>query len=204
MSGISVQSEIEQALMQLQSLAEAKNFRFAVAKSLTNVAQEIQAEVVGNMPNRFTLRRTWIQKGIRVIPATKEALESTVYSRDSQFMDIQETGGAKTPTKRRYLMVPTSLVRRTKTDLIKRSDKPKSLYAAGKVDVVEVKGEKFLALKRPRKGNNDQRLRLLYLMIPVARIQSRLGLREDGQRIAKARFTEILQANLAAAVAQSR
>lgn len=200
---INVSSNIEQAMMQLQSIAEAKQFRFAVIKSLTQTAKEVQAEVRKNLPTRFNLRReAFIKSGIRITPATRASLEATVYSRDD-FMGLQEYGGLKTRRNGgNYLAVPTSMVRRTPKSVIKKADRPKNL--GDKAEVVEINGRQYLALKRARMGANRQRLRLLYLLIPRASITPRLGLNEDGQRIAKERFMQLLKQNLEAALASPK
>lgn len=200
---VSVQSDIHKAIAQLQTLAEAKQLNFAVAKSLTQTAKEVQEEVRKNLPERFTLRRErFIKSGIRFIPATKSKLEAVVYSRDD-FMNLQEFGGLKTRRGGgQYLAIPTSMVRRTPKDIIRKADRPKNL--GDKAEVVEINGRKYLALKRARKGANGNRLKLLYLLVPRANIHERLGMNKDGQRIAKERFMVILKENLAAAVATAK
>ena len=196
-----VTSDITRAMAQLKSLAEASQFKFAVAKALTQTAYEVQAEVKRNMPGRFTLRRQWIVQGMRVERATKTNLVATVYSRD-KFMGFQEFGGPKSPL-RNYIAVPTKAVRRTKTQMIAKADRPKSL--GDKVEVIEYKGDKYLALKaKPRKGASGNKLRLLYLLIPRAQMHERLKLRQDGERIARAKFLPNLQRAIDDAVRTAR
>ena len=197
---LSVQSDIMQAMKKLRSITEAQQFKFAVAKALTDTAYEVQGEVRGNMPNRFTLRRNWIVRGIRVERATKDNLTATVYSRD-KFMGLQEMGGPKTPLGR-FVAIPTRAVRRTAKDMIKKADRPAAL--GDKAHIVEVKGNKYLALKKPRKGRGNNELRLLYLLVPRADIKQRLGLNKDGQRVARAKFVAKLKRALAAAIATAR
>lgn len=200
MLAISVQTDIERAMAQLSSITEAQQFRFATARALTQTAVEVQTEVRKNMPGRFTIRRDWVIKGIQIERATKANLTATVFSRD-KFMALQETGGVK-GALRNYLAIPTSMVRRTPKDVIRKADRPAAL--GDKVSVVEFKGHKYLALKKPRRGANGQRLRFLYLLVPRAHLHERLGLSKDGQRVARARFVENLQASLAQAVASAR
>lgn len=197
---INVQSDILQAMKKLQSITEKQQFAFACARALTQTAVEVQTEVRKNMPSRFTLRRDWIVKGIRVERATKRNLTAVVYSRD-KFMGLQEFGGTKNPL-RNYIAVPTSMVRRTPREMIKKSDRPAQL--GDKVEVVEFQGQKFLALKKPRKGANGQRLRFLYLLVPRAKIDQRLGLGMDGMKVSKARFTENLRTALEDALRTAR
>jgi len=187
-------------MAKLRTLTEAKQFRFATAQALTKTAAEVQTGVKQAMPSRFTIRRSWVIQGIRMDKATKDNLTATVYSRD-KFMGLQEVGGPKSPL-RNYIAVPTRATKRTKTDMVRKSDRPKAL--GDKVEVVEVNGNKFLALKKARKGRSGNELRLLYLLVPRPRIQERLGLRRDGHRIARQRFIPNLQAALARAVATAR
>lgn len=194
---LNVQSDLLRAMTQLRSITEAEQFRFAAARALTKTAVEVQAEVRRNMPSRFTLRRQWVVKGIVVDKATKQDLTATVRSRD-KFMGLQEVGGPKSPL-RQYLAVPTRLVRRTKTDMIAKSDRPKNL--GDKAAVVEYNGRKWLALK---KGRGVNKLRLLYLLVPRANITERLGLRKDGMTVARGRFLANLADTLAAAVRSAR
>jgi hypothetical protein len=198
---ISVQSDIEAARRKLSSITEARQLRFATAVALTRSAREVQAEVRKNMPSRFTLRRDWVLKGIQVEKAKPADLVATVFSRDT-FMGLQEAGGPKSPL-RNYLAIPTKAVRRTPRDIIRKADRPKAL--GDKAEVVEVKGHKYLALKKARRGRNGNgQLRLLYLLVPRAQIKARLGLAQDGMQVVRARFPDLLRQALAEAVARAR
>lgn len=197
---INVQSDIAAAMRRLRSITERQQFAFATARALTQTAAEIQTEVKRKMPERFTLRRDWIVRGMRVEKATKQNLTARVYSRD-KFMGLQEHGGTK-GALRNYLAIPTSMVKRTPKDLVKKSDRPAAL--GDRASVVEVNGNKYLALKKPRKGSNGQKLRLLYLLVPRAQIDKRLKLGDDGMRIARARFIANLQRSLEDAVRTAR
>jgi len=197
---VSVQTDIEKAIRQLQSITEKQQMAFAVAKALTKTAVDVQREVQNNMPSRFIIRRPWVLKGIQVERATKQSLTATVYSRD-KFMQLQEFGGTKNPL-RNYIAIPTSMVKRTKTDIIARSDRPGAL--GDKAEIIELNGHKWLALKKARKGSNGQRLKLLYLLVPRAQLRERLGLNKDGQKVARARFMLNLQDALEQAVRTAR
>lgn len=200
MMQISVQSDIEDALRKLQTLTEQQQFAFATAKALTQTAYDVQQELRKNMPQRFILRRQWIVQGIRVDKATKTNLTATVYSRD-KFMERQEFGGTKSPL-RNYIAIPTKMVRRTKTDMIAKSDRPGQL--GDKAAIVDYNGHKWLALKKGRKGAGGQQMRLLYLLVPRAQIKERLGLNKDGMKIARAKFAQNLQDALEYAVRTAR
>lgn len=197
---ISVQSDIDKAIAKLTAAFSARQLPFAIAKALTTTAKDVQAEVKSNMPERFIIRRPWVIGGIMIKPANKQNLESTVYSRDA-FMGLQEFGGPKDP-RGHYIAVPTSMVKRTAKDMIRKADRPAAL--GDKVSIVEYNGEKFLALKKPRKAANGQRLRFLYLLIPRAKINERLKLREDGDKVIKAKFSQNLEQALELAMQSAK
>lgn len=197
---VSVQTDIEKALAKLATITEAEQFRFSVARALTMTAVEIQQEVRRNMPGRFVIRRQWVLQGIRVDRATKDNLAARIYSRDA-FMGLQEYGGDKHP-RGRMLAVPTRLVKRTPKGLVAKRDKPRAL--GDKVEEITYKGHQWLALKKPRAGRSGNDLRLMYLLIPRADIDERLGLRKDAEKIARLRFAENLRVALADAVARAR
>lgn len=197
---MNIQSNIKQAVAKLQSITDAKQLPFAIARALTVTARDVQDEVRNNLTQRFTLRNNWVRQGIQIQRATKQNLESIVFSRDA-FLGLHELGGAKSPLGN-YLAVPTSLVRRTPKDMIRKADRPKSL--GDKVEIIEFRGRKWLALKRSRKGRNKTELRLMYLLVPRADIEPRLKLRDDGLRVSQAVFDRRLQESLELALRTAR
>lgn len=197
---ISVESDLKRAIEKLRTLAELQQVRFAAAKALTQTAIEVQRDVRAEMPGRFTLRRQWIVQGIRVERATKASLQSAVFSRDA-FMGLHEFGGQKDPRKR-FIAIPTRAVKRTKTDVIARRDRPGAL--GDRAEVIERDGNKWLALKKGRRGRSGNELRLLYLLVPKAKIDERLGLREIGTRVVRARFMPLFLQALEDAVKTAR
>jgi hypothetical protein len=197
---MNIQSNIKQAVAKLQRITDAKQLPFAIARALTVTARDVQDEVRNNLAQRFTLRNNWVRQGIQIQRATKQNLEAMVFSRDA-FMGLQEVGGAKSPLGN-YLAVPTSLVRRTPKDMIRKADRPKSL--GNKAEVIEFMGRKWLALKRSRKGRNKTELRLMYLLVPRADIEPRLKLRDDGLRVSQAVFERRLQESLELALRTAR
>lgn len=195
-----VQTDLDKAVAQMLAMTEARQVPFILSKAINDTAKDVQAEVQKNIPQRFTLRRQWIVQGIRVKPSTKANLEAFVYSRDD-FMSLQETGGDKTP-RGRYVAIPTSMVRRTPKDVIRKADRPKNL--GDKAQIEEYRGNKFLALKKARRGKNGNQLRFLYLLVPRADIDERLKLREDGSRVAMAMFPRRLEEAIAYAMRTAR
>lgn len=197
---LSVQNDLAKAMKQLRSLAEAEQLAYATSVALNKTAREVQDAVKDAMPRRFMLRSNWVQQGIRLDYSNKRKLEAVVYSRD-KFMGLQEVGGEKTPHGN-YLAIPTTLVRRTPRDRVKRSETPAAL--GDKLEVVTVGRRRFLALKKRRKGASANMLRLMYILIPRASVKKRLGLNEDGIKIARAKFLPNLRDALEQAVRSAK
>ena len=109
----------------------ASNLRFAIAKSLTDLALKSQSAVRADLPKSFIIRRPWVSQGIRVKTATKSGLWSAVYSVDSggrrPFMTRQEFGGIKTAETGTHVAVPWKTTFPDRKALIPNVMKPKAL-----------------------------------------------------------------------------
>lgn len=193
---ISVVHNIGAALDKLGAY-DSTQLRYTAAKTATDVAKAIQAQVQGEMPNRFTLRRSWVQKGIRVQYANKTNLTAKVGSIDP-FMERQEVGDFKVPMQARgkYIAVPTKNVKPAKTSLVAKADLPSSLGPRG-FRIKTADGRLFLAkrfIKGARKG-----IQILYSLKAKTFVKKRLGLFEIGQQVIAKQFEKIFTDNLLAA-----
>jgi len=65
---------------------------FAASKSLNDTAFKAREFIIRDMPNVFTLRNKWVQRGVRVKKSKKKSLLVKVFHRD-QFLEKQEEGG---------------------------------------------------------------------------------------------------------------
>ena len=176
---ISIETNLKQVLPAIQQRMSKKNFKFAVAKTLTQLAQEAQKQVQREMPTKFTIRRPWIVKGIRIRPAARDRLEAYVYSMDSGgrrgFMTRQEFGGIKTPEGGNHIAIPLKAIQPNKRRLIPDVMKPKALLGGaitrtnkrtGRVSVISSGSFKAIKVTAKKTGNE-------YIMIKVGTVQGK-------------------------------
>lgn len=103
---------------------------FAAMKALNQTATEFQSDERGVIQRGMTIRRPWVLQGVKIDRgdfATKQKLSVRVQiSPDRDFLDKFEEGGTRFPIgSSRSLAVPIA-VRRTKTQVIRRDQAPKS------------------------------------------------------------------------------
>jgi hypothetical protein len=79
-------TEVEAALTK-----QANQIKFVAAYALTKTAQAVQAGIKKEIAEKMNLKNTWTERGIRIIPATKDNLQSEVYSKD-WYLPQQEEG----------------------------------------------------------------------------------------------------------------
>lgn len=168
-----------------------KEIQFATAKGLTKSAQDVQAAVIAKLPEQFTLRTGWYKPntpyGFKIRMATKQDLVAVVYTK-APWMLLQEEGGVKKVSGKR-LAVPLEYkqgavpgvaygVRRTKRDLIVKSQKPRNLSNGF---VIKGKSGDLLA-QRTGKGKRSM-LRILYALEQQATIKKRLGFEDTARKV---------------------
>ena len=136
--------------------------RKAVAKALTGLAYDVRDGVRASLPDRFTIRRPWVAKGIGVAPASSGTLTATVFSRD-YFMELQETGG----TKSGRMSIPVGRMAATaRTKVLPKSLWPRALR--NRRNVFVRKGTLY-----ERRG---KQISALYLLRKRQRVTARFGM----------------------------
>jgi hypothetical protein len=181
-----------------------KQVTFALAQTLTAVMKDAQAEVNSDIERTFTVRNGWNRPsnamGIKVQPATKSDLSAALVTR-ADWLIPHETGEDKVPDGN-ALAVPGRNVRRTKRDIIQRSQRPKALR--GKRDVVlPLRGGGLGLFQRKGKGRNG-RLVFLYTLAKRARIRKQPTVIEPTIKVAEKKFDKLFYANLKKALRPTR
>ena len=165
----------------------AKQLPFAIAKGLTQTAKDAQAAVIGELPQKFTVRGNWSKPsnkfGIKVKAATKTKQVAEIGT-NADWLALHETAGIKTP-KGTNIAIPTSNVRRTKRQIIQRSQRPRNLR--GKRDVVLQTRSGAVLYQRKYKGKRSK-LVPLYNLERRAKIRKNSPVIEPTKRIVRLRF----------------
>ena len=177
-----------QASDELALLAK-KHIPFAVAKTLTNVAQKSQDEVRKNIREKFFIRKKsgGFESSIRIKPATKTKLTAEVYTM-AAFAALQQTGGIKKAKDGRLAIPSYQAISQVK----KRSDSNSpSTYLAGDAFKMKTKtGQEVIA----RRSGGE--LKILYFLNKSAKIDKKLNMIEITTKTIKTRFDAQLKANM--------
>lgn len=194
--------DVDEAARALADL-ERKHIPFATALALTRTAQAVQTEQREvALPQRFILRNSWVQKGIRITAATKRDLTATVYTKDD-FMGRHETGGTKTARSHPEFAIPAD-VRESVKDIIPKSRQPGRILMSNSDRVFEgrLKGGQRAIFER--RTDKAYPLRVLYLFRKTAPITPRLGMEESTQIIVSHEFRQIWERSFREAMATAR
>lgn len=182
----------------------AKQVTFALAQTLTGVVKEAQGVSISNVESTFTVRNNWDKPsnamGIKALPATKTDLSAALVTR-ADWLIPHEGGEDKTP-EGRALAIPSKNVRRSKRDIIQRSQRPKALR--GKRDVVlRLKGGGLGLFQRKGRGRNGK-LVFLYTLAERARIRRQPTVVEPAVKVFERKFDKLFFDNLRKALRSAR
>ncbi len=166
-----------------------KQIPFAVAKTLTQIAQQSQEAVRKNIREKFFIRKKYggFESSVRIKPATKTKLTAEVYTM-AAFAALQQTGGIK-KAKDGRLAIPSY---QAISQIRKRSDSNSpSSYLAGDAFKIKTKaGQEVIA---QRKGKE---FKILFFLRKSADINKRLDMIEITTNTVKDRFDAQLRVNL--------
>lgn len=147
--------------------ASRRQVPFALARGLTWTAKDAQGDVRTDLPKHFTLRNTWVSRGIRITPATKARPEAIVGSLEP-FMARQETGGIKRSREGHRVAAPP--VKPAK--IIPRSQRPSAIRRKPGVFVIKTK---YGAGIVRRQGKQRYPLQFLYWLKKGVRVKPAFG-----------------------------
>lgn len=171
---LDLSADLAKATEHLSDLA-ARRIPDAAAKALTRTAFEARDAVRDGLPERFTMRRPWISRGIGVTPAKPRTLMAEVWSRD-RFMALQESGGTKTGK----LAIPVGpMAEKARAQVIPKSQWPGKLLA--KKNVFYRAGAVF-------ERRDEKRIMALYLLRRRQKVEPRFGMAETVRSVALREF----------------
>ncbi len=117
---------------------EKRHVPFALASTLTAVAQDAQQAVRRNVRASFKLRNTWTEQGVKIKAATPSNLQAVVYTDTANratgapdYLVKQEDGGERVPVNgRQHIAVPTRYLRAMAPGVIPAELRPRNLLGA--------------------------------------------------------------------------
>jgi hypothetical protein len=179
-----------------------KQIPFAMALALTRTAKEVQREEIAHIRSAFTVRGSWLREGgkfgVGITPASKQDLVAVVESR-APWLEEHEEGANRTPAGSHFA-IPQADIRRTKTQVIARSHRPKALKRAFKIQTM--KGIPLL-LQRIGRGKRSA-LRVMYQLTGKAKIEPRLQFFETGRAVVERAWKQIFSEALDRAIRTAR
>lgn len=188
-----------------------KQVPFATALALTWTAADAQEAVRDDLPEHFTIRNTWVSKGIRIEPARKADwpnMSARIYSRDD-FMARQEFGGLKVP-RGHSLAIPTKeMLARAggKRGIIRKKSRPKALLrdraGAHRRTFIATMGDGTRGIVR-RRSKKRLPIDLLYTLVPSARVKPRWDFEPTVREQVQRHFERHFGRALARAIATSK
>jgi hypothetical protein len=193
---INVKHDVERIVVGLDDLAQ-RQIPFATARALTMTARDAQSDLRAEMPKRFTLRTSRVNKGIRITPATKGNLAAVVGSID-WFMRDQETGGTRKASGHR-IAVPKG-VRRTKRDLISKALRPTPVRDKPRVFLVKAASGAGIM---QRQGQGRCPITALYWLKKSVSIKPRFGFKAQVEATVRDRFESNFMISLSQAISRS-
>lgn len=219
---------IEQAISRLTNI-EQRQVPFAMSLALNRTAEEIQTAQRGELRSNFTIRRPWVEQGVKIARqnrSTKEKLSVSIEIDPSRsFLTKFEAGGTKTP-RGRSITVPHG-AKRNKSDVIQKGERPRSFQFVQAASSLKTRTTIYKGLKRtfmiqrpdgsglilrrmgrrgkgPAHSMRDPRLKVLYILTPSAQLKPSLEFYSTGRRIAGERFMVNMNGFLAHAISTAR
>jgi len=181
----------------LDDLAK-KQIPFAAAGALNDTAQAAQIRMKRELPSIFDRPTPFTMNAIGIERASKGKLEARVFVKDRQaeYLEVQETGGTKTPKKRAFLL-PRGIRRNQYGNMPKgavAAARAKPSTFSGKIDGVPG------LYQRMKRGA----AKLLAFYADKATYKPRFGFKQRTLKTAKAVWPSAFRQRLAKALSTAR
>ena len=167
----------------------SKHIPFAVAKTLTQIAQQSQQEVRKSIKEKFFIRKKsgGFESSIRIKPATKTNLTAEVYTM-AAFAALQQTGGIKKAKDGRLAIPSYQAINQVK----KRTDSNSpSTYLAG--DAFKIKTKSGQEVIAQRKGKE---FKILFFLRKSAQVDKKLDMIEITTNTVQNKFSGEFSKNI--------
>jgi hypothetical protein len=169
---------------------------FAIALALTRTVKEGQAEVIRQLPQRFTIKNGWTARQIRIKAATKSSLIAEVTAPD--YMAKQEAGGTRTPDGNHLATPGASLHGR----LIPRSSRPGAVF--GKPRTFKLFGAGGREAIAQRLSGKTRQFRILYWLTDTQQYDERFEMGRTVANVVDRKFESELVKAMGAAMRTAR
>lgn len=166
---------------------------FAMSVALYDTASDAKQALIQQLPEEFTIRNTFVAKGIRIKPTGSKAIRKTgagIAGMEAQigtvdaFMAMQELGGTK-KGKGKNIAIP---VREPKTEIIDKKKWPKAvLKKPGYFMWQRQDGRMFVF---HREGKERYPIELKYSFAKSVKISPRWNMRETVSGIVSKKYDE--------------
>lgn len=215
MKNVTVKTNIASVLSELDAFGR-KQVPFASAKALNDLAYALRDETRSNLGDYFTLRTSWLERGIQVGDRAKKSdfprQSVSVGSRDA-FMAIQALGGVKRGTKGN-MAVPVEAREQLggSKGTLGRSTWPSRVKGRkrgsnrNKFFVQKLKSGPSAGLEAVLRRDTSERypLQVIYVMKPDVKINATWKFYEDGEAFVQKNYNTFFGRALARAIATGR
>jgi hypothetical protein len=175
-----------------------KQIAFAMAKTITQVLREAQAEVIKDLPSELTVRGPWYlptnRYGIHATFATPNNLSGELNT-SAWWLAKTETGETHTPLSGHDVAVPSYGVQPDAKVAIPASLRPRNLKNAILIKAKD--GREFIFI---RTGPGPRDLKLAYVLEPKVRRPKHEVVTRPATEVITRRFGPLFNENLAAAL----
>lgn len=173
------------------ALKEAvKQAPFAISLATNSVTKDAQTEIRAGIQSRFILRKPQflLREGAKISQFATKANPTAIIqvTPKADFLIKFEEGDEKRPKDGKAIAIPVN-VRRSKTDLIPKSQRPPALYASAGAAKGRVFSKAGKLMQRVGRGAKSA-LRVLYIWKPSVKVDARLRFRDTTQKAVNANW----------------